>query len=120
MHFFCSISVIRLTVFFALCPLEKNCYYPKEEKYIINNNMVTTTTKAGTTAAAFVSRKIDKLLYSREQSEGVGARVRRTIGTENLRSFDPFLMLDEFSTGLPGGFPPHPHRGMYATMFILL
>ena len=27
---------------------------------------------------------------------GVGARVRRSIGTAMLRNFDPFLMLDEF------------------------
>ena len=32
----------------------------------------------------------------RAQGEGVGARVRRSIGTAMLRNFDPFLMLDEF------------------------
>ena len=28
-----------------------------------------------------------------------------------LRSFDPFLMLDEFKVAAPAGFPDHPHRG---------
>nr|KAG5709251.1 hypothetical protein BaRGS_018003 [Batillaria attramentaria] len=28
-----------------------------------------------------------------------------------LRSFDPFLMLDEFRVAAPAGFPDHPHRG---------
>lgn len=44
-----------------------------------------------------------KSFESREQSEGVGARVRRTIGTSGLRSFDPFLMLDEFKGKAPAG-----------------
>lgn len=42
------------------------------------------------------SRKIVQSILSREQAEGVGARVRRSIGTRALRNLDPFLMLDEF------------------------
>ena len=42
---------------------------------------------------AFKSRNPDKKVLSIEQSEGVGARVRRSIGRPELRSFDPFLML---------------------------
>lgn len=37
----------------------------------------------------------------------------RSIGTATLRNFDPFLMLDEFNLSPPGGFPDHPHRGMF-------
>ncbi|KAG9064430.1 hypothetical protein KI688_003620 [Linnemannia hyalina] len=44
-----------------------------------------------------ISRSITKSILSREQSEGVGARVRRSIGRPELRNHDPFLMLDEFS-----------------------
>ncbi|MCI04272.1 pirin-like protein, partial [Trifolium medium] len=27
-----------------------------------------------------------------------------------LKYFDPFLILDEFSVAAPSGFPDHPHR----------
>lgn len=30
---------------------------------------------------------------------------------QELRNFDPFLMLDEFKVTPPAGFPDHPHRG---------
>ena len=49
----------------------------------------------------------------------MGARVRRTIGRPELRSLDPFLLLDEFKVGLPGGFPDHPHRGFSTVTFVL-
>lgn len=55
--------------------------------------------------ASFKSRSVDQLVLSREQSEGVGARVRRSIGNPELRNFSPFLMLDEFKAGNKGGFP---------------
>ncbi len=40
------------------------------------------------------SREVVKSIESIEQSEGMGARVRRSIGTRELPRFDPFLMLD--------------------------
>lgn len=55
-----------------------------------------------------VSRAIRKAFLAIEQSEGVGARVRRSIGTPQLRSFSPFLMLDHFSVKPGAGFPDHP------------
>lgn len=58
-----------------------------------------------------MSRVIQKVVESREQSEGMGARVRRSIGNSQLRNLDPFLMLDEFRVKKPAGFPDHPHRG---------
>ncbi len=78
-------------------------------------------------------RTIKTDVESKWQGEGVGARVRRSIGRSELRNLgeqripqtpshctssllharcaDPFLMLDEFSVGKPAGFPDHPHRG---------
>ncbi|KAK1890719.1 Pirin [Dissostichus eleginoides] len=56
-------------------------------------------------------RRVEKTVLSVEQSEGVGARVRRSIGRKELRNLDPFLMLDEFRVSKPAGFPDHPHRG---------
>jgi redox-sensitive bicupin YhaK (pirin superfamily) len=55
--------------------------------------------------ASKVARKIVQSVLSREQAEGAGARVRRSIGTRSLRNLDPFLMLDEFSVQAPAGFP---------------
>ncbi|KAG0197340.1 hypothetical protein BGX33_000730, partial [Mortierella sp. NVP41] len=48
-------------------------------------------------ALARASRSITKSVLSKEQGEGVGARVRRSIGRPELRNHDPFLMLDEFN-----------------------
>ena len=41
-------------------------------------------------------RSLSKVVLSKWQSEGRGARVRRSIGRPELRNLDPFLMLDEF------------------------
>lgn len=53
-------------------------------------------------------RKIQKSFLAIEQSEGAGARVRRSIGTPQLRNFSPFLMLDHFAIPPGAGFPDHP------------
>ncbi|KAG0090520.1 hypothetical protein BGZ93_011216 [Podila epicladia] len=66
------------------------------------------------------SRSIVKAILSREQAEGVGARVRRSIGRPELRNHDPFLMLDEFkSENSTGGFPDHPHRGFETVTYMI-
>ena len=52
-----------------------------------------------------VHRAIRKVFLAVEQAEGAGARVRRSIGTPNLRNFSPFLMLDHFSIKPGAGFP---------------
>jgi len=51
---------------------------------------------------------IKKIYKGVEQSEGVGARVIRTIGRQDLSHLDPFLLLDEFKVAPPAGFPDHP------------
>jgi len=66
-----------------------------------------------------MSRPVDKVILSMWQREGLGAKVRRSIGSSELRNFDPFLMLDEFNAGLPAAFPDHPHRGMETVTFML-
>ncbi|CAH6780351.1 Pir [Phodopus roborovskii] len=62
------------------------------------------------------SKKVTLSVLSREQPEGVGARVRRSIGRPELKNLDPFLLFDEFKGGRPGGFPDHPHRGFETWM----
>jgi redox-sensitive bicupin YhaK (pirin superfamily) len=66
-----------------------------------------------------VHRAIRKVFLAVEQSEGAGARVRRSIGTPQLRNFSPFLMLDHFSVKPGAGFPDHPHRGQETITYLL-
>ncbi|XP_035872665.1 pirin isoform X2 [Phyllostomus discolor] len=65
------------------------------------------------------SKKVTLSVLSQEQSEGVGARVRRGIGRPELKNLDPFLLFDEFKGGRPGGFPDHPHRGFETVSYLL-
>lgn len=93
---------------------------------LLNNNTSTVTIASFkyfpkfTSTAYFSSSKIlnmtaprgiQKAFLAREQAEGAGARVRRSIGTPQLRNFSPFLMLDHFFVKPGAGFPDHPHRG---------
>lgn len=64
-------------------------------------------------------RKVGPVVLSVEQAEGVGARVRRSIGRTELKNLDPFLMLDEFRVSKPAGFPDHPHRGFETVTYLL-
>lgn len=56
-------------------------------------------------------------------SEGAGVTVHRTIGTPALRNYDPFMMLDYFSSDNPdeyiSGFPSHPHRGFNTFTYMI-
>ncbi|KAG0232783.1 hypothetical protein BGW41_001717 [Actinomortierella wolfii] len=80
------------------------------------STLASTLTRAVSTAP---SRSITRAVLSREQAEGAGARVRRSIGRPELRNHDPFLMLDEFKVGMDGGFPDHPHRGFETVTYML-
>ncbi len=64
-------------------------------------------------------RGIQQVFLAREQAEGAGATVRRSIGTPKLRNFTPFLMLDHFSIFPGSGFPDHPHRGQETITYLL-
>ncbi|XP_033106609.1 pirin-like [Anneissia japonica] len=67
-----------------------------------------------------MSRHIVKRVLSVEQAEGMGARVRRSVGRPELRNLDPFLLLDEGRVKKPAGFPDHPHRGFETVMAFVL
>ncbi|CCH44909.1 Pirin-like protein [Wickerhamomyces ciferrii] len=64
-------------------------------------------------------RSILKYFLAVAQEEGVGAKVRRSIGTYQIRNFTPFLMLDHFNVSPPAGFPDHPHHGQETITYML-
>lgn len=66
-----------------------------------------------------IPRPIVRKFQARPQREGVGAVVRRSIGRFELKYFDPFLVLDEFTVSAPAGFPDHPHRGFETVTYML-
>lgn len=98
-------------------------------RHIVNTstlfNLTTTDTKANAgephlwATEMSVPRAIRKVFLAAETAEGVGARVRRSIGTPNLRNLSPFLMLDHFSIKPGAGFPDHPHRGQETITYLL-
>lgn len=67
----------------------------------------------------FTPRIVEKTITAIEQAEGVGARVRRSIGTIGILNFTPFLVLDHFKVSPEAGFPDHPHRGQETITYML-
>ena len=67
------------------------------------------------------AKSVQKVVESQWQSEGRGAKVRRSIGRPELKNLDPFLLLDEFSGNANdgAGFPDHPHRGFETVSYLL-
>jgi redox-sensitive bicupin YhaK (pirin superfamily) len=63
-------------------------------------------------------REVLVAMPAEEVSEGVGARVRRSIGTSSMKHFTPFLVLDHFKISPDAGFPDHPHRGQETITYL--
>ncbi|XP_034412871.1 pirin isoform X2 [Cyclopterus lumpus] len=96
------------------CP---RCYHVTTQTW--EHTQVGRTVIRESCTSAMHVRKVERTVLSVEQSEGVGARVRRSIGRKELRNLDPFLMLDEFRVSKPAGFPDHPHRGFETVTYVL-
>lgn len=84
----------------------------------IARTIATTTTRNNSTMSQ-VTRTPTKTVYAQETPEGVGATVRRSIGTYALRNLSPFLMLDHAKIQKGSGFPDHPHRGQSTVTYCL-
>ena len=50
--------------------------------------------------STFSSRSVQLAVLAREQGEGMGARVRRSIGRPELRTLDPFFNVGRISSGV--------------------
>lgn len=85
----------------------------------LNNTNNNTITNSPVHTNMSAPRAIRQAFLAIEKSEGMGARVRRSIGTPKLRNFSPFLMLDHFTVGKDAGFPDHPHRGQETITYLL-
>jgi len=66
---------------------------------------------------------IKQILGSKTTIEGAGVRLKRVFGYNEVRLFDPFLLLDHFGSENPEdyirGFPWHPHRGIETVTYML-
>ncbi len=69
------------------------------------------------------TRKIRKAFKSKPTIEGAGVHLHRAFGFGDTRTFDPFLLLDDFRNDDPSqyapGFPWHPHRGIETITYML-
>lgn len=69
------------------------------------------------------ARQNTRFIPAMEVTEGAGVTVHRTIGTPALRNYDPFMLLDHFSSDDPddyiAGFPDHPHRGFNTFTYMI-
>jgi len=70
-----------------------------------------------------IDRKIRLVAKSKPTVEGAGVHLKRAFGFGEVKSFDPFLLLDDFRSDNPEqyikGFPWHPHRGIETITYVL-
>lgn len=69
------------------------------------------------------ARPVASVIDGQASVDGDGVRLTRYIGSRELNTLDPFLLLDLFESDRPddyiGGFPPHPHRGFETVTYLL-
>ncbi|UZT81742.1 pirin family protein [Caproicibacterium sp. BJN0003] len=70
-----------------------------------------------------IKRKIIKQIRGQKAVDGAGVHLVRVLGNNDVKDFDPFLMLDSFDSTNPSdylaGFPMHPHRGIETITYLI-
>ncbi|TCK92805.1 hypothetical protein EDC19_1960 [Natranaerovirga hydrolytica] len=68
-------------------------------------------------------RNINKVVTGENKVDGAGVKLVRVIGYNDVKDFDPFLLLDGFDSrnfqDYIKGFPWHPHRGIETVTYLL-
>jgi redox-sensitive bicupin YhaK (pirin superfamily) len=68
-------------------------------------------------------RKSTQIIRGQHAVDGAGVHLRRVLGLNTVKDFDPFLMLDGFDSTNPNdyikGFPWHPHRGIETVTYLI-
>lgn len=68
-------------------------------------------------------RTILKQIQGQRAVDGAGVSLVRVLGANDMKDFDPFLMLDSFDSTNPSdyvaGFPTHPHRGIETITYLV-
>ena len=68
-------------------------------------------------------RTATQIIRGKQAVDGAGVHLRRVLGINNTKDFDPFLMLDGFDSTNPEdyikGFPWHPHRGIETITYLI-
>lgn len=69
------------------------------------------------------TRKVARVVTGIRTEDGAGVKLTRVIGHDDVKDFDPFLMLDAFDSRNPddytAGFPWHPHRGIETVTYLI-
>ena len=69
------------------------------------------------------NRQIARIIKPTQVIEGAGVKLQRSFPSASADNFDPFLLLDDFTSDNPEdyikGFPWHPHRGIETVTYIL-
>ncbi|MBE6035320.1 MAG: pirin family protein [Clostridiales bacterium] len=67
--------------------------------------------------------RIIKEIRGQRAVDGAGVRLVRLLGSNDVKAFDPFLMLDSFdsleASDYVAGFPMHPHRGIETITYLI-
>jgi len=70
-----------------------------------------------------IKREIIKQIRGQRAVDGAGVHLVRVLGNNDVKDFDPFLMLDSFDSTDPSdylaGFPMHPHRGIETITYLI-
>ncbi len=68
-------------------------------------------------------RELETIVHGNAAVDGAGVRLTRVLAHNEVKAFDPFLMLDSFDSTDPEdyvkGFPTHPHRGIETITYLI-